>query len=138
MHWSVEPDPASPSPPNASLASPAASERSSVEAIAELLEALFLKEPDLVTALLGELHRADIATLAKLFGVSVPADVRVTTELPIATEAPAKSGVIWTKPGAELIDLDPEEPVSDDRGYRLNPSRSVFPRNEPRGSHWSR
>jgi hypothetical protein len=39
---------------------------STVERIPEILEALFLNEPDLTKAQLAELGRADTATLAKL------------------------------------------------------------------------
>jgi len=66
VHWSVEPDPEPPSPP-------AAPERPPVEAIAEVLKALFLKGTELTTALLEALGRADTATLAKLFDSPAPA-----------------------------------------------------------------
>jgi hypothetical protein len=46
-----------------------------VDRIAEILEALFVKEPALTAALLDELGRADTAMLAKLFGwPPTPAD----------------------------------------------------------------
>ena len=77
MHWSCVDDPAQAASPAAPEPVPPAEPavRSPIEQIAELLEALFVKQPDLVTALLEALGRADTATLARLFrSPSVPAE----------------------------------------------------------------
>jgi len=94
------------------------------------------EEPDLVTALLTELNRADTATLAKLFGSPVSAEVSVP---PAPTElAPAKAGPgsKWSKQGASAEERWDEPPRWM---TRLNPRRNVFPPPErPIGTHWSR
>ena len=136
--WWNEPDPAPSAPAGSAAPLQAAPElqpvqRPPVEAIAEILEALFVKEPELVTALLAELNRSDTATLAKLFGspettVSSPV---VATEL-----APAKA-VNWSKPTLS----EPEQGVRwDSNGYRIPPKPSSLPWVDPyrAGSHWSR
>jgi hypothetical protein len=133
-HWSVidEPEPAAPEP---ATVKPVAAERSAVERIAEILEALFLKESGLTRELLEELGRADTATLAKLFGVSAPP----SAEQPPVELLSAKPGPTWSSVSESPSRRD-EEPRWDSNGYRLNPPpRNVFPRPEqPRGTHWSR
>jgi hypothetical protein len=135
-HWSVIDEPESPAAPEPATAEPVAAERSPVERIAEILEALFLKEPGLTRELLEELGRGDTATLAKLFGVSAPA----SAEQPPVELLPAKPGPTWSFPVSESPSRRDDEPRWDSNGYRLNPPpRNVFPRPEqPRGTHWSR
>jgi hypothetical protein len=135
-HWSVIDEPESPAAPEPATAEPVAAERSPVERIAEILEALFLKEPGLTRELLEELGRADTATLAKLFGVSAPP----SAEQPPVELLSAKPGPTWSSPVSESPSRPDEEPRWDSNGYRLNPPpRNVFPRHEqPRGTHWSR
>lgn len=88
-------------------------ERPPVERIAEILEALFVKEPELTKALLEALGRADTATISKLFGAPVPASVMAPPAVAMAaTEAAGKKGPVWSKPGAS-DEWVPEEPVYD-------------------------
>src|SRR5262249_37402975 len=138
-HWSVTDEPS----PVAPTAEPAP--RSPIERIAEILEVLFLRERELTAELLVELGRADTATLAKLFGspsaaAEMPRGVAMArVETPAAE--PAGPGGVWSKPGVEPIEPNPEQPKWDERGYRISPPhRSVFPRQDPyrSGTHWSR
>jgi hypothetical protein len=133
-HWSVIDEPESPAAPEPATAEPVAAERSPIERIAEIFEALFLRERELTAELLVELGRADTATLAKLFGVSAPP----SAEQPPIELLPAKPGPTWSFPVSESPSRRDEEPRWDSNGYRLNPPpRNVFPRPEPRGTHRS-
>jgi hypothetical protein len=136
MHWSIGDD-------NESSAAPAeAALRPPLEAIPEILERLHGREPELVAELLAELAKADIVTLARLFGCAPRDELPSVKSAPLEPE-PAEprtpDRVVWSKPGAP--EPEPRGPVWDDTGGRIwPPHRSVFPRQDPlpRGSHWSR
>jgi hypothetical protein len=74
-----------------------AAERSSIERVAEIPEALFLKEPELTAELLVDRNTAD---LVRLFGgPSTAADAPSVVET-VSGETPAAPGPIWSKRGA--------------------------------------
>jgi hypothetical protein len=62
-----------------------------------------------------------------------------SAEQPPVELLPAKPGPTWSFPVSESPSRRDEEPRWDSNGYRLNSlPRNVFPRPEPRGTHWSR
>jgi hypothetical protein len=164
-HWSNE-DPAELAvAANAAAAAAPLVERTPIERVAEILESLWAKEPDLVSELVTELGRCDPTTMARLFGSqstrvamnygppsSEPADVLGATveTFPVSpgTQEPddEKAHAEALQPAIQYGAATPEQLLAnlqraqyDENGKRTNPGRKAFdiPMPRPRRSWMS-
>jgi hypothetical protein len=109
---------------------------------AELWEALFVLERDMVAELLDELGRCTIEQLATMFKVAMPAPAEVA---PAPKPAPTdEQPRVWITE-AERVRREYEAQRWDSSGRRItgaHKSAFAFTKNyeqpPPRGSHWSR
>jgi hypothetical protein len=144
QHWSVDDEPADPTPANAGLAVPPP--QPPVERAVELIESLFNLERDLTAELLAVLARCSLEDLSKMFNVAMPAATPMPEPTPadVSTMDTSKPrGPSWMTPALRSQQQKPDSGAWqwDSSGRRIGNLPSSFPRQyepprRPPGATW--